>query len=162
MGFRKTVSMLTILLCGALVSSSAIAERANRFEASFALLGNGSEAASGENGSQVEVDSEIGWGFGLAYNFSEKLNLAFDFAYIDADKTGYRGYVETCQALVRAGGLIMLDNVLWGGSVADPADQEADTVALRELNAWLHEAAPGNFDLSLIPIGDGLTVIRRI
>ena len=86
---------------------------------------------------------------------------AFDFAYIDADKTGYRGYVETCQVLVRAGGLILLDNVLWDGSVADPDDQSDDTVALRELNAWLHQSAPGKFDLSLIPIGDGLTLIRK-
>ena len=86
---------------------------------------------------------------------------AFDFAYIDADKGGYRDYVEQCQVLVRAGGLIMLDNVLWSGSVADPEDQEGDTVALRELNTWLHETAPGQFDLSLIPIGDGLTVIRK-
>ena len=85
----------------------------------------------------------------------------FDFAYIDADKTGYRGYVESCQTLVRPGGLILLDNVLWSGSVADPNDDSEDTVALRELNTWLHETAPGQFDLSLIPIGDGLTLIRK-
>jgi predicted O-methyltransferase YrrM len=86
---------------------------------------------------------------------------AFDFAYVDADKTGYRGYVESCQVLVRAGGLILLDNVLWSGSVADPEDQSDDTAALRGLNSWLHETAPGKFDLSLIPIGDGLTLIRK-
>ena len=86
---------------------------------------------------------------------------AFDFAYIDADKTGYRGYVESCLALVRNGGLITLDNVLWGGSVADPGDTAADTVALRELNAWIHQRAPGRYDLSLVPIGDGLTILRK-
>ena len=85
----------------------------------------------------------------------------FDFAYIDADKTGYRDYVEACEVLVRAGGLIMLDNVLWNGSVADESDQEADTVALREVNRWIHARAPGRYDLSLIPIGDGLTLIRK-
>ena len=92
---------------------------------------------------------------------NEGFEDAFDFAYIDADKTGYRSYVECCLALVRAGGLILLDNVLWSGSVADPEDQSDDTVALRKLNQWLHKAAPGQFDLSLIPIGDGLTLIRK-
>jgi len=86
---------------------------------------------------------------------------AFDFAYIDADKCGYRGYVEACLVLVRPGGLIALDNVLWGGSVADVDDNSEDTVALRELNQWIHEQAPGRYDLSLIPIGDGLTVMRK-
>ncbi|MDH3221375.1 MAG: class I SAM-dependent methyltransferase [Gammaproteobacteria bacterium] len=91
----------------------------------------------------------------------EGLEGAFDFAYIDADKTGYRCYVESCLILVRSGGLIMLDNVLWSGSVADPSDTSADAVALRELNAWIYEQAPGRYDLSLIPIGDGLTVLRK-
>ena len=86
----------------------------------------------------------------------------YDFAYIDADKTGYRGYVEACLKLVRSGGLIMLDNVLWSGSVANPDDQDDDTVALRELNRWLHDNAPGRYDLSLIPIGDGLTLLRLV
>jgi caffeoyl-CoA O-methyltransferase len=84
----------------------------------------------------------------------------FDFAYIDADKGGYRGYVESCLQLVRSGGLIAIDNVLWSGSVADPEDQSEDTVALRDLNAWLYQRAPGRFDLSLVPIGDGLTLLR--
>lgn len=86
---------------------------------------------------------------------------AYDFAYIDADKSGYRGYVESCLALVRPGGLITLDNVLWGGSVTDLEDTSEDTVALRELNTWLHQRAPGRFDLSLVPIGDGLTILRK-
>ncbi|MDJ0776431.1 MAG: class I SAM-dependent methyltransferase [Gammaproteobacteria bacterium] len=85
----------------------------------------------------------------------------YDFAYIDADKTGYRAYVEACLVLVRAGGLVMLDNVLWSGTVADPSDQDEDTIALREVNAWIHERAKGRYDLSLIPIGDGLTLIRK-
>ena len=85
----------------------------------------------------------------------------FDFAYIDADKSGYRGYVESCLELVRSGGLITIDNVLWSGSVADPDDQSEDTAALRELNVWLYQQAPGRFDLSLVPIGDGLTLLRK-
>ena len=84
----------------------------------------------------------------------------YDFAYIDADKTGYRGYVESCLKLVHGGGLIAIDNVLWSGAVADPDDNSDDTRALRELNAWLHGEAPRRFDLSLVPIGDGLTLLR--
>lgn len=87
---------------------------------------------------------------------------SYDFAYIDADKAGYRGYVESCLQLVRRGGLVALDNVLWSGSVADPEDTSEDTVALRELNLWLHAQAPQRFDLSLVPIGDGLTLLRKI
>jgi predicted O-methyltransferase YrrM len=86
----------------------------------------------------------------------------YDFAYIDADKTGYREYVEACFTLVRSGGLIAIDNVLWGGSVADADDHSADTCALRDLNKWLHRQAAGRFDLSLVPIGDGLTLLRLL
>ncbi len=100
---------------------------------------------------QQTLDSLIDEGFAGAY----------DFAYIDADKSGYRAYVEACLVLVRPGGLITLDNVLWGGAVTDPEDTSEDTVALRELNLWVHEQAPGRYDLSLIPIGDGLTVMRK-
>lgn len=85
----------------------------------------------------------------------------YDFAYIDADKSGYRGYLESCLTLVRPGGLITLDNVLWSGSVANPGDNSEDTVALRELNQWIYEQAPGRYDMSMIPIGDGLTVLRK-
>jgi caffeoyl-CoA O-methyltransferase len=86
---------------------------------------------------------------------------SYDFAYIDADKGGYRGYAESCLQLVRAGGLVMLDNVLWDGLVADPADDGDDTRALRDVNRWLYEQAPGRYDLSLVPIGDGLTLLRK-
>ena len=84
-----------------------------------------------------------------------------DFAYIDADKSSYRDYVERCLTLVRAGGLITLDNTLWNGSVADPEDNEEDTIALRQLNSWLHSQQEYDYDLSLVPIGDGLTLLRK-
>ena len=86
---------------------------------------------------------------------------SFDFAYIDADKSSYRDYVERCLTLVRAGGLITLDNTLWSGSVADPEDNEKDTIALRQLNSWLHSQQEYDYDLSLVPIGDGLTLLRK-
>ncbi len=88
-------------------------------------------------------------------------SASFDFAYIDADKSGYRDYVERCLALVRAGGLIALDNTLWNGSVADPQDNEDDTIALRQLNSWLYSQQDHDYDLSLVPIGDGLTLLRK-
>ena len=81
-----------------------------------------------------------------------------DFAFIDADKQSYDGYYERCLALVRAGGLIAIDNTLWSGKVAHPAD-DADTAALQRLNAKLRD--DDRVDLSLLPIGDGLTLARK-
>ena len=82
----------------------------------------------------------------------------YDFAFIDADKTGYDAYVERCLVLLRPGGLIAIDNVLWDGAVARPA-ASADTTALQALNRKLHEDE--RVDLSLLPIGDGLTLARK-
>jgi predicted O-methyltransferase YrrM len=83
----------------------------------------------------------------------------FDLVFIDADKKSYDAYYERALKLVRPGGLILLDNVLWGGAVADPADHERQTEALRALNAKLHRDK--RINLSLLPLGDGLTVARR-
>ena len=83
----------------------------------------------------------------------------FDFAFIDADKENYVAYYEQCLALVRPGGLLAFDNVLWGGSVADPADRRETTVAIRALNAKLH--ADERVSITLVPIGDGLMLARK-
>lgn len=83
----------------------------------------------------------------------------FDLMFIDADKTGYDTYYELGLKLVRPGGLILIDNVLWHGSVADPSDQEEDTVAIRTLNKKLH--TDNRVTLSMLPVGDGLTLARR-
>ena len=83
----------------------------------------------------------------------------FDFAFIDADKAAYGAYYERCLDLVRPGGLIVFDNMLWGGRVADPACADEDTLALRELNDILHRDE--RVSLSLVPIGDGVTVARK-
>ena len=82
----------------------------------------------------------------------------YDFAFIDADKTAYDAYYERCLELVRQGGVIAIDNVLWSGSVARPA-KTADTKALQALNDKLHRDE--RVDLSLLPIGDGLTLARK-
>jgi predicted O-methyltransferase YrrM len=83
----------------------------------------------------------------------------FDFVFIDADKGGYDAYYEKSLELVRPGGLIAIDNVLWSGRVADPTDTDEDTLALRALNAKLKDDQ--RVSLSLIPIGDGLTLAMK-
>jgi predicted O-methyltransferase YrrM len=83
----------------------------------------------------------------------------FDFAFIDADKLNYPVYYELCLELIRQGGLIAIDNTLWGGAVADEDVTDERTVMFRKLNARLHEDE--RVTLSLIPIGDGLTLARK-
>jgi len=83
----------------------------------------------------------------------------YDFAFIDADKRSYDAYYERCLQLLRRGGLIAIDNTLWGGKVAHPAGDDADTAALQALNAKLH--GDERVDVSLLPIGDGLTLARK-
>jgi caffeoyl-CoA O-methyltransferase len=83
---------------------------------------------------------------------------SFDLAFIDADKTNYRGYVEGALLLVRRGGVIAIDNVLWSGRVIDPAETDEDTRAIRDLNADL--ATDERVDIAMVPIADGLTLLR--
>jgi predicted O-methyltransferase YrrM len=83
----------------------------------------------------------------------------FDFAFIDADKTALPDYYEACLTLLRAGGLIAVDNVLWDGRVADPAAHDESTRAIRAFNRRLYQDP--RIDLSLLPIGDGLTLARK-
>jgi O-methyltransferase len=83
---------------------------------------------------------------------------SFDFAFIDADKSNYDSYYEHALRLVRRGGLILVDNVLWSGRVLDPKDRSADTEALRALNAKLKDDS--RIDLAMLPIGDGVTMAR--
>jgi predicted O-methyltransferase YrrM len=84
---------------------------------------------------------------------------SFDFAFIDADKENYLPYYERCLKLIRPGGLIAVDNVLWNGSVADSEKTDADTQAIRELNQKLRDDE--RVDISMVPIGDGLTLARK-
>ena len=84
---------------------------------------------------------------------------SFDAIFIDADKSSYAGYIQYAHELLRPGGLIMNDNVPWGGAVVDPAMDDEDTVAIRRVNEALH--ADKRFDISLVPIGDGLTLARK-
>lgn len=83
----------------------------------------------------------------------------YDIAFIDADKTHYQDYYERCLVLLRRGGLILFDNTLWSGAVADPTVQDDDTNALRSLNESLR--LDERITLSLLPVGDGLTLAVR-
>jgi predicted O-methyltransferase YrrM len=84
---------------------------------------------------------------------------SFDFAFIDADKSNYEHYYECALELLRPGGLIMIDNVLWSGRVADPNENDPDTAAIRTLNKKLH--ADSRVTLSMLSIGDGVTLALK-
>ena len=83
----------------------------------------------------------------------------FDFAFIDADKGNYPGYYERCLDLLRRGGLIAIDNTLWGGAVADAQDHAPDTEAIRAFNEALR--SDGRVDVAMLTVGDGLTLARK-
>ena len=85
---------------------------------------------------------------------------SFDFMFIDADKTSYPIYYEMGLHLLRSGGLLVFDNVLWAGRVADPDAKDADTQALKAINLKIH--ADPRVDISMVPIGDGLTLARKL
>jgi predicted O-methyltransferase YrrM len=90
----------------------------------------------------------------------EEGTTTFDFAFIDADKKNYDQYYEKCLQLIRPGGLIAIDNVLWDGAVADTGNDDPDTVAIRALNHKIH--TDPRVEISLVPIADGLTLARKI
>ena len=80
----------------------------------------------------------------------------YDFAFIDADKINYLNYYELCLDLIRSGGVIAIDNVLWGGSVIDSARTDDDTKAIREINDFI--VSDKRVNISMIPVGDGVTL----
>ncbi|OWJ68778.1 O-methyltransferase [Inquilinus limosus] len=82
-----------------------------------------------------------------------------DMIFVDADKDNYPAYVEAATGLLRPGGLLLVDNALWSGRVADPADRSAGTEAIRRVNAMLRDDP--RVDFSLIPIGDGVALARK-
>lgn len=85
---------------------------------------------------------------------------SIDFAFIDADKTGYLGYWELIVPRLRPGGVLLVDNVLWSGKVVDPAANDADTVALRAFNDRV--SADERVEAVLLPVADGLTLARKL
>jgi predicted O-methyltransferase YrrM len=95
----------------------------------------------------------------LAALSREGLDGTFDFAFVDADKEGYVEYYERCLSLLRRGGIVAFDNVLWDGRVAKPDDHSASTEAIRKLND--HLTRDERVTLTMLPIGDGLTLARK-
>jgi caffeoyl-CoA O-methyltransferase len=87
------------------------------------------------------------------------LSNSFDFTFIDADKINYDNYYELCLKLLRPGGLIAIDNVLWSGDVVDERINDIDTESIRSLNKKLH--SDSRVDISILPIGDGLTLALK-
>ena len=84
---------------------------------------------------------------------------SFDMVFIDADKRNYQAYYELCLNLISKDGVILFDNVLWSGDVADPSNQDRDTIALRELNQFLLN--DDRVNITMIPVGDGITMVQR-
>ena len=113
--------------------------------------------------SEAGVEKRIHLHLGLADDTLVRMAgpwaASFDAVFIDADKPGYAGYIEHAHGVLRKGGLMMIDNVLWGGAVVDPAEDDEDTMAIRRVNDALLEDE--RWDLSLVPIGDGLTLARK-
>jgi caffeoyl-CoA O-methyltransferase len=113
-----------------------------------------------EAGAEGKIDLRLGPALTtLDALIAEGQQGTFDFAFIDADKSNYGGYYERCFTLLRPGGLVAVDNTLWSGAVADLTKQDADTCAIRELNAKI--AGDPRVSSSLVPIGDGLYLARK-
>ncbi len=111
-------------------------------------------------GVEDKIDLILGPAHQTLQGFIEKgRSDEFDLAYIDADKVNYDVYYESCLELVRPGGLILIDNTLWEGRVIEPDMVDPDTNAIHALNLKLLEDQ--RIDLSLLPIGDGVTLARK-
>jgi predicted O-methyltransferase YrrM len=114
-----------------------------------------------EAGLDGRIELTIGPALGtLDSLLREGLAGQLDLAFIDANKDAYDAYYERCLKLVRRGGLILIDNVLWGGAVANLADTDDDTRAIRALNAKLK--ADPRVDLTLSVVGDGMTCALKL
>lgn len=113
---------------------------------------------------KAAVDDRIELRIGDATEALDALHLEhgaghFDLVFIDADKSGYLRYYEKSLDLLRPGGLVVVDNTLFFGRVVDPGAQDADTVAIREFNTFLH--GDERVDVSMLPMADGITLARK-
>ena len=105
------------------------------------------------------VEKKIDLRIGPALETLKKLKGPFDFVFIDADKGNYIAYYERCLGLLRPGGLMAIDNVLWSGEVANPKANDDLTVALKKFNDHVHQDE--RVDLAMLSIGDGVTLALK-
>lgn len=112
-----------------------------------------------EAGVSARIDLRLGPALETLDRMIAAKEAPFDFAFIDADKSNYEGYYERVLKLLRPGGLVALDNMLWSGRVADPSANDADTAALRALNRKIHD--DDRVDMALATIGDGVMLARK-
>jgi len=112
-----------------------------------------------EAGVDGKIDLRLGPGLDALDKMIQSGEGPFDLAFIDADKSNYDGYYERVLKLLRVGGLVALDNMLWSGAVANPKVTDADTSALRALNAKIH--ADPRVDMALATVGDGVMLARK-
>jgi predicted O-methyltransferase YrrM len=106
-----------------------------------------------------KIDLRIGPALATLDQLRARKEPPFDVAFIDADKQNAGEYFERCVELVRPGGLILVDNVLWGGSVVDPSDQDEDTRALREVS--IAASRDPRVEVALVPVCDGLLIAAK-
>ena len=112
---------------------------------------------------KAKVDNLIEFKIGPALkslNEIKKQNLFFDMIFIDADKENYKNYFNACFSLIKNEGFIIIDNVLWNGDVADPNKNDKLTSILREFNSFLKK--DDRIEKTILPLGDGITICRKI
>ena len=107
---------------------------------------------------QHKIESVIGHGVDIMQSYIDR-QFSFDFIFIDADKNNYPHYYELSLKLLPPNGIIVIDNMLWGGSVADISNKDSQTKTIRSLNATIKKDE--RIDFSLLPISDGLSFIRK-
>lgn len=110
-------------------------------------------------GVSARIDLRLAPALDILRDLTMTQRSRFDFSFIDADKSGYDAYYEACLDLLRTGGLIALDNMLWSGRVADASVHDADTDAIRALNAKIH--SDERVEPVLLTIGDGVMLVRK-
>jgi predicted O-methyltransferase YrrM len=160
-GARQALEIGTFRGYGALAIAAGLAEGGKLVACDVSeKWTNAARAYWREAGLESRIDLRLGPALAtLDGLIADRQADRFDFAFIDADKENYDAYYERCLVLVRRGGVIALDNVLWEGAVADARDNSPDTSALRAINAKIRDDA--RVDMCLLTIGDGLTLVRR-
>jgi predicted O-methyltransferase YrrM len=165
--FTKTMNANRIIEIGTFTGLSALAMAQNMADDGQIICIDHSEEFTQyakklwvQAGVATKIELRLGEGLPLLKKLSQEFPAnSFDLIFIDADKSNYPTYYELALSLIRAGGVIMIDNVLWQGAVTDPSDQRPSTKAIRILNDLIYQDS--RVDITILPIGDGLTLARK-